>query len=84
MNKKENQRVMLTKRLLKDALIRLLNGKSIDEISVTELCRESGINRSTFYHHYGSPYDVLAEREQTMLFHLCKNDIRTAIVVVEC
>lgn len=77
MNQKENQRVMLTKRLLKDALIRLLNGKSIDEISVTELCRESGINRSTFYHHYGSPYDVLAEMEQTML-----EDIQDSILQI--
>ena len=56
---KENQRVALSKRLLKDGLLRLLSEKTIDKINVTELCADSGINRATFYRHYASPRAVL-------------------------
>lgn len=62
---KENQRVALTKRLLQEGLLRLLDQKELSKINVTELCRESGINRATFYKHYGCPEDVLvAVKEQ--------------------
>lgn len=60
MDKKENQRVALTKRLLQEGLLRLLEKKELAKINVTELCKESGINRATFYKYYGSPGDVLA------------------------
>lgn len=63
MAKKENQRIILTKRLLQEGLLRLLETKDLDKISVTELCRESGINRATFYNHYGSPQDLLMDME---------------------
>ncbi len=59
MEAKENQRVALTKRLLKEGMLRLLETKELDKINVSELCRESGINRATFYKHFGSPQDVL-------------------------
>lgn len=58
---KVNQRVKITKLLLKDALVQLLNTKKIDKISVTELCETAGINRATFYAHYNTPQDVLSE-----------------------
>lgn len=67
MDKKENQRIMLTKRLLKESLIELLAKKSIKKISVSELCTAAGINRSTFYNHYGSQFDVLKEMELDMI-----------------
>ena len=63
MVKNENQRIMLTKRLLKESLLKLLSEKSIKKISVSELCQNAGINRSTFYNHYGSQFDVLKEME---------------------
>lgn len=66
MVKKENQRIALTKRLLQDGLLKLLESKSLDKISVTELCREAGINRATFYNHYASPQDLLNELEATL------------------
>lgn len=59
--KKENQRIMITRRLLKENLIEMLKEKSIDKISVTELCQRAEINRSTFYAHYSVPKDVLLE-----------------------
>lgn len=66
MAQKENQRITLTKKLLQEGLLRLLEVKSLDKISVTELCRESGINRATFYNHYSSPQDLLSSIETKM------------------
>lgn len=63
----ENQRIALTKRLLREGLLRLLKEKSLDKINVAELCRESGINRTTFYRHYELPVDILAEIEQEII-----------------
>lgn len=71
--KKENQRVMLTKRLLKDSLIAILKKENIHKVSIRELCENAGINRTTFYNHYGSQYDVLAEMENELLDHVQKN-----------
>ncbi len=63
----ENQRIRLTKKLLKDALIKLLHQKSVDSISVTELCRCAEINRVTFYKYYSNPSDVLTEIKDEIL-----------------
>ena len=65
--KKENQRVALTKRLLKESLLRLLETESLDSINVSLLCREAGINRATFYKHYTTPRDVLLDIEKDIL-----------------
>lgn len=59
--KKENQRVALTKRLLREALFRLLQTEPLDKITITRLCQEADVNRATFYHHYTAPRDVLME-----------------------
>lgn len=61
MGTKPNQRVALTKELVHRAMIELLEKQQIHRISIRELCQIAGINRTTFYNHYGSQYDVLAE-----------------------
>ena len=66
MVKKENQRIALTKRMLQEGLLKLLETKDLDKISVTELCRASGVNRATFYNHYSSPQDLLTDLEMQM------------------
>ncbi|MGM9614763.1 MAG: TetR/AcrR family transcriptional regulator, partial [Oscillospiraceae bacterium] len=63
----KNQRRTLTKRLLKESLMKLLKEKDIQKISITELCQDAGINRTTFYSHYGNQYDVLKDMENTMI-----------------
>lgn len=67
MERQENQRVMLTRRLLKESLMHLLSRENIYKISVRELCEGAGINRSTFYKYYGSPFDLLREMETDLL-----------------
>lgn len=71
---KENQRIAISKRMLQESLLRLLQTKELSEIRITELCREAGINRTTFYKYYSTPQDVLADivmgliREMKMLY----------------
>lgn len=55
----ENLRVRLTKQMIQNALIALLEEKPLDKISVTELCQKAAVNRMTFYKYYGSQFDVL-------------------------
>lgn len=82
MAQKENQRIALTKKLLQEGLLRLLENKTLDKISVTELCRESGINRATFYNHYNSPQDLLNGIEEKLTQNL-KSIIGTPKTVAE-
>lgn len=67
-----NQRVAITKRLLKEGLFRLLEKKPLEKINITELCRESGINRATFYRHYELPRDILVETETEFFEEMLK------------
>lgn len=67
MAQKENQRIALTKQLLQNGLLRLLKQKNIQKINITELCKEAGINRSTFYKYYNTPYDVLTDMGNTII-----------------
>lgn len=70
MARKENQRIALTRRLLQEGLLRLLRVEKLENISVTALCKEAGINRATFYNHYTSPTALLSEMEQQFVSEL--------------
>ena len=63
----ENRRVRMTKRLMKDALLELLEQKALSGISVTAVCEAADVNRSTFYNYYNCPSDLLQEIEQEVL-----------------
>lgn len=62
-----DRRTRLTKALIRQAFTSLLEEKPIQRIAVTELCQRAGINRSTFYAHYGDIYDLLQQIEEDML-----------------
>jgi len=63
----ENQRVRLSKKLLKESLLYLLQKNNIHTISVREICDGAEINRTTFYKYYGSQYDLLKDMENDVL-----------------
>lgn len=46
---------------MNDALIELLKEKEFVNISIIEICRKAGVNRSTFYAHYDNTHDLLEE-----------------------
>ena len=63
----ENPRVRETKRLLFGALLKLLETGTIAEVSVSALCRAAGVNRSTFYRYYRTPYDLLLAMHERVI-----------------
>ena len=65
-NKKTDRRILRTRRLIDEAMMALLQEKSIDDISVTALCEQADINRNTFYCHYNAPTDVIKHLEEEL------------------
>ena len=65
--KENDQRVRITKLLIKKTFTELLTKKPIQKISVKELCEKAGINRGTFYSHYEDIYDLLEKIENEIL-----------------
>lgn len=49
------------------ALLRLLDTKTLDKITIRELCDEAGVNRSTFYSHYDTIEDILEETRKIIV-----------------
>ena len=60
-NKPDGRRVRMTKMLLKNALIDIMKIKSIHLVSIKEICEEADVNRSTFYRHYNTQFDLYDE-----------------------
>ena len=49
------------------AFITLLESKKFPEITIMDICKAAGVNRSTFYAHYENTYDLLKETYQGMI-----------------
>jgi AcrR family transcriptional regulator len=54
-------RVAATRRRLREAILELATAKDLGEITVTEVARAAGIDRSTFYQHADSPTALLVD-----------------------
>lgn len=67
MAEKTDRRIRKTKAQLRASLAKLMEKKSINEISVKELVDEADINRSTFYLHYTDIYNMLEVIEDELL-----------------
>lgn len=67
MEKKTDRRIRKTKSQLRQGLAKLMEEKSINEITVKELVEEVDINRSTFYLHYTDIYDMLEKIEDELM-----------------
>lgn len=64
---KNNRRTLLTKRILKETLLELMQTKPISKITIKEICDRSDMSRSTFYLHYQDQFDLLSEIEKEVL-----------------
>ena len=60
MKEKTDRRIRKTKAQLRAGLAKLMQEKSIKEITVKELVEEVDINRSTFYLHYTDIFNMLS------------------------
>ena len=61
MDKKDDLRVIKTKKILYETLIELMKTRTFEEIKVSDICTKALINRSTFYAHYDDKYELLLE-----------------------
>jgi len=59
--KKNESKYFYTAELMNEALLALLEKKDIEFITVTEVTKKAGVNRSTFYLHYDDVYELLEE-----------------------
>ena len=63
-------RIVKTKERLRRALLDLLAERGLEEISISEVCDQAGVNRNTFYSHYPSVKALLEEIEAHFLEEL--------------
>ena len=63
MNKSQSK-YFNTARLMDEALLYLLEKKDFEYITVKEICKKAGVNRSTFYLHYENLNDLLVEANE--------------------
>ena len=78
MTKKNDLRVIKTKKILFDTLLKLMKQKNFEKIKISDICEEALINRSTFYAHYEDKYELLVDlfenQKQLLLNELGENE----------
>jgi|GEM_PF-142998 AcrR family transcriptional regulator len=62
-----------TKKLIRDTATRLFREKSFEAVTLHEICRESGINKHTFYYYFKSK-DELLEYYYTLPWNLTASE----------
>ena len=61
MKEKEDLRIRKTKANLSKSLSVILKKKAWEKITITDICKQAKINRSTFYEHYTEKEDLLKD-----------------------
>lgn len=94
-HKKEDRRIRMTKLVIRESLIELMQQYPISKISVKMICETADINRSTFYAHYRDQYALLTAVQQeiitdiknkiisTQFFHASNDSLPTLIQLLE-
>ena len=63
-------RIRRTRKLLQDALRKLLEEKEFDKISVQDITEAATVNRATFYAHYDDKFALLGELTRVTFLEL--------------
>jgi AcrR family transcriptional regulator len=74
-------RILRSRRMLMESLVRLLKTKEFDEISVQEIADDATLNRATFYLHYPDKNALLQAMTETRFRDLIE---RRAITFTDC
>ncbi len=78
MNTKNNKRRLLSQEKIETTFFQLLQTRELAQISVSEICKQCGLNRSTFYANYADVYelaDKIRVRLEQEVNALYENDI---------
>lgn len=73
MMSKEDRRVKITKMLLNDSFLRLLEKKPLARVTVKDICEDADLNRSTYYKYYADPYDQMSKLEINIIEEMYSN-----------
>ena len=74
-------RILRSRRMLMEALARLLTKREFDDVSVQEIADEATLNRATFYLHYADKNALLQAMTESRFRDLIE---RRAITFTEC
>lgn len=66
MDKKNDLRVIKTRKIIFQTLLELMKEKTFEEIKVSDICSKAMINRSTFYARYEDKYELLLDFLNTL------------------
>lgn len=66
-NKKQNRNSLRTKRMIREAFLKLLDEKNYEKITVIDITKRADINRTTFYNHYPDVYGIVEDIQNDIL-----------------
>lgn len=66
MNTKNNKTYQDNEQAIREAFLTLLDADADQVITVRDICKVSGVNRSTFYRHYLDIYDLMEQTERAI------------------
>lgn len=78
MNTKNNRRKRASMQKIEQVLVELLQTKELNQISVSDICKRAGLNRSTFYANYVDIYglaDAIREKLEAQVAELYEDEI---------
>lgn len=70
---KEDRRIRITKMLLNDSFLRLLEEKPLARVTVKDICEDADLNRSTYYKYFTDPYDQMSKLEINIIEEMYTN-----------
>ena len=77
MNTPNNRRRSASRERMEQILMELLQTKELDEITVSEICKRAGLNRTTFYANYADIYalaDAIRDRLESSVAELYREE----------
>lgn len=78
MNTPNNKRKKDSQLKIEKAFIELIQTKEINEITITDICKKTNLNRSTFYANYIDIYDLVDKIKDKMItdfFEIYKDEV---------
>ena len=73
-----DKRVIRTKKAIREAFLKLLSERDLNDITVKSLAENAGINRKTFYNYYTGIYQIIEELQNDLV-----NKIESAFAEVD-
>lgn len=61
MNPNPDLRIKRTRKLIWEALLKLMADKGFTSITINEICKQAMVHRTTFYKHYEDKYDLFRQ-----------------------